>query len=442
LRSHLVQAPVLRFYERARSRPIVARKNAAIVLAEQRQLRVQIAAVEHGAVELFLDWCMATGASPSAVSCEILAAFFADAPAARSVLRRRAKALAAAGLINEAVLSAFFAREQPTPNGAKAALNSVAIGGWPEGFVGRRDAAIVALARIGGFTKSEIAACRLGDVPDIARRLDASEPPGSCARCAVARWIWAWQVVAAGGRHTAMAMVEDIGARVAGDAMEHECLTPMYPMSSYETSMIFNPIDRNGAMELGRPLSRRSISKIVSSRLSATVEVPARAVGTVWRVVLPTQSAAMRRRLDSLCDELDTVADGVERLLSSIHLPPARPADRPLLSTAIVSSMSALNQPRRPAGTPAGGQFAPKEHLEPDVALLPVEDLQPGMLVDLAGDPYADPDGNDSALQYEFATVDDDGAKQETPDCTAVSFDHDVVGFPHGHKVKVVGTLD
>lgn len=94
------------------------------------------------------------------------------------------------------------------------------------------------------------------------------------------------------------------------------------------------------------------------------------------------------------------------------------------------------NQPRKPAGTPVGGQWAPTAHEEPEVTLLPVKDLRPGDLVDLKGDRFADDDDN-AALEYEYSEV--LGVEQETPDCVRVDFDFDSVGFPAKHKLPVIG---
>lgn len=67
--------------------------------------------------------------------------------------------------------------------------------------------------------------------------------------------------------------------------------------------------------------------------------------------------------------------------------------------------------------------------------LTPVEELREGDLVDLEGDPFADTsDEAHSILQYSLVQV--EKVEQETAECTAVWFEHDAVGFPHGHQVK------
>jgi hypothetical protein len=62
-----------------------------------------------------------------------------------------------------------------------------------------------------------------------------------------------------------------------------------------------------------------------------------------------------------------------------------------------------------------------------DHTLIPVECLREGDMVDLEGDPWADPD-HDPVLAYEYASVHE--VTFEGPNIVAVCFDHDVVGFP------------
>lgn len=70
-----------------------------------------------------------------------------------------------------------------------------------------------------------------------------------------------------------------------------------------------------------------------------------------------------------------------------------------------------------------------------DGEAIKVEDLEPGMMVDLEKDPYADPLGDDVGFPYEFATV--ESVEQETADVILVYFDTSTVGFPKGHRLYV-----
>lgn len=65
-----------------------------------------------------------------------------------------------------------------------------------------------------------------------------------------------------------------------------------------------------------------------------------------------------------------------------------------------------------------------------------VADLQEGDLVDLEGDPYADPRRDHPEFEFEYQEV--LTVEQETPECVAVGFDFDVIGFPTNHVLTVM----
>jgi hypothetical protein len=67
---------------------------------------------------------------------------------------------------------------------------------------------------------------------------------------------------------------------------------------------------------------------------------------------------------------------------------------------------------------------------------LPVSDLREGDLVDLEGDPFADPRRDRIAFATEYQTV--EAVVRETARCVAVYIlDVDCFGFPPGHHVRV-----
>ena len=66
-------------------------------------------------------------------------------------------------------------------------------------------------------------------------------------------------------------------------------------------------------------------------------------------------------------------------------------------------------------------------------------DLEPGELVDLHGDKFADPDC-DPGKGYEFAYATVDHVERETASCVCVYFtDADACGFPVDHMLTFVG---
>ena len=65
-----------------------------------------------------------------------------------------------------------------------------------------------------------------------------------------------------------------------------------------------------------------------------------------------------------------------------------------------------------------------------------VQNLQPGMRLDLAGDPVADPEHEARCFEFDYAIV--DSVEQETDDCFRVDFENsDSIGFPVNHELAV-----
>jgi hypothetical protein len=76
------------------------------------------------------------------------------------------------------------------------------------------------------------------------------------------------------------------------------------------------------------------------------------------------------------------------------------------------------------------------------ITTIRVSDLKPGDLVDLYGDPFADPDQNPRhSHEFEYATVCE--VIPETPGCVAVGFEgFDIVGFPPEHVLVFAGRVE
>lgn len=72
---------------------------------------------------------------------------------------------------------------------------------------------------------------------------------------------------------------------------------------------------------------------------------------------------------------------------------------------------------------------------------IPAFQIRAGDLVDLRGDPFADPKHDHALFQFELAEVVE--IEQETPSCVAIGFEgFDIVGFPTDHLLDVQGHLD
>lgn len=75
--------------------------------------------------------------------------------------------------------------------------------------------------------------------------------------------------------------------------------------------------------------------------------------------------------------------------------------------------------------------------LEGLMEYIAVKDLEEGMMVDLADDTYADPDGDNTLLANQYVEVAE--IEEETPNCFGVTFtSFECIGFPPDHKIKVV----
>jgi hypothetical protein len=65
--------------------------------------------------------------------------------------------------------------------------------------------------------------------------------------------------------------------------------------------------------------------------------------------------------------------------------------------------------------------------------------IEVGYMLDLEGDPYADPPDN-STNMLEYMYVEAAKVVHETPECTVIYIDgYDAVGFPANHEIEVVG---
>jgi hypothetical protein len=299
-----------------------------------------VLAYQHQAWLLFKDWCQAVGESALPASPQALIAFLADAPAPRAVALRRVRAVdamhRAAGFEppgrDEAVRVLLATGPHPPrydPEQVARALSAAVIGNWPVGLVGRRDAALVAMACLGGYSHRQLAAMRTDEAlvagtPELLARLGRAEGPGPCPACAASRWLRVQARLASHGWRQVRDELADLGEVTAGTEEHHDCNWPVpWPEALDRRVPLFSAIDHHGGLELRLPLSARSMSAIVKERLAAGEDgtpaprpVPQPASG---RSVPDRQEAEARRRqalahlaaLDDLVDEAGTMAEAV-----------------------------------------------------------------------------------------------------------------------------------
>jgi hypothetical protein len=287
---------------------------------------------------LFKDWCEATGERALPASPEALARFLSEVPARRSLLVRRARAVdamhAAAGFDPPGrgePVRALLRPPAPPPRYDEAevarALGSAVVGDWPAGFVGRRDAALVAMVCVGGYSRKEMGRLRVdaslvGSVPVVMERLGRAQDPGSCPACALTRWLRAHACMGAYGWRALRDELADLGERRARDEGLHDCERGIAWPGRLDAVPLFAAIDGRGGLELRLPLSARSVTAIVHARLAAApaAPVPSRApmAGRTGPRRSPEELAALRQavsarlsELDALVDEADVMAEAV-----------------------------------------------------------------------------------------------------------------------------------
>ena len=289
---------------------------------------------------LFKDWCQAVGESALPALPQALAAFLADAPAPRAVALRRVRAVdvmhAAAGFEppgrDEAVRLLLATGSHPpryAPEQVARALSAAIIGNWPVGLVGRRDAALVAMACLGGYSHRQLAAMRTDEAlvagtPELLARLGRAEGPRPFPACAASRWLRVQAQLASYGWRHVRDELADLGEVTAGAEEHHDCDWPVpWPKGLDRRVPLFSAIDHHGGLELRLALSARSMSTIVKERLAAgedgtpTLQQAAQPVRR--RPVPDRQEAEARRRqalarlaaLDDLVDEAGDMAEAV-----------------------------------------------------------------------------------------------------------------------------------
>lgn len=204
---------------------------------------------------------------------------------------------------------------------AVTALGSAPVGGWPAGLVGRRDAALVALVCVAGLSGDQVRRSQTGDEGLVAELPVGGA--GTCPRCAFTRWLRARRAVdIAGWRWRAVrAEREDVGAELAGMALDHDCAASLPAL--VEDGPLFVAIDHRGQVETRAALSRRAVSAIVSSCLAvARTEVLPSSVPCAPSLG-PAERAAQLRRLDELCTVMEQAEEMA--LCCSMHVEhPAR----------------------------------------------------------------------------------------------------------------------
>ena len=305
---------------------------------------------------LFADWATATDRTALPATADTILAFLAELPAGPATTRRRIRAIDTAhhtaGHPPPSAAPVFDTLLRPDrppryePALVAEALRLIAVGGWPTGIIGRRDAAVVALICTAGVTRRHLQALHPGPGGDdrpgaTLPAMTATELPGTCPACALSRWQRAHATIAVVGWRAVRNQLADLGEAPAGTETNHDCTRPI-PWPPQGTGgrrrPLFSPIDRHGAPDATWPLSTRSVTTIVAARLRTAThhmampsdfdDDPDTATrGGAWdendrqRVRDHHKQATQRlAAIDTLVDEADAYAEAIlERLNADLN---------------------------------------------------------------------------------------------------------------------------
>lgn len=238
---------------------------------------------------LFADFCAAEGLPALPARPEAVERFLAACPCAPATAARRLRAISQA---HRALGLAPPVPAQPGPRWDRdrvaRALSGVVVGGWPAGVTGRRDGALVSLVCAGGLSRDRArlvgaAGARIEDGAGTERRLvargasgeetlaclEVADEPGACPVCALSRWLRCHRLAATSGWRAVRCELADMGEIAAADSDGHDCAEAPPALPERYRSPLFSAIDRHGWAELAHPLSRRSVTTIVTRRLLA-----------------------------------------------------------------------------------------------------------------------------------------------------------------------------
>ncbi len=241
-----------------------------------------------GGVEwvLFTDWCAVTGRARLPATAETGLMFFGDCPAAAGTLGRRLTAIdaahRAAGVtppertrqIRDALRGrpALPIRQELHSVEVEAALRRLPSHGWINGWFGRRDRALLVLARA-GVPYRRIAALTAGDITisDAVATINTTirpvtlhpdDDPVVCGPCALVRWLRALHLAVTKPSTRTLAWAIDRAPAVDG-ASPPLCQSRRPLPTGIAEVPLLPTIDPRGYLSITpRPLSPHSVSHL------------------------------------------------------------------------------------------------------------------------------------------------------------------------------------
>jgi len=234
---------------------------------------------------LFVDWCAVTGRDSLPATAETVLMFFGDCPAAPGTFARRLTAIDAAhrdagvtppertGQVRDVLRGrpGRPVRQELPADRVEAALRRLPSHGWINGWFGRRDRALLVLARA-GVPYRQIAALTAGDITLIGgvATIAATGPvtlhldvdPVVCGPCALVRWLRALNLALTSPATRTLAGAIDRAPAVDG-ASPHLCRSRRPLTTGIADVPLLPPIDPRGYLAIDpRPLSPHSVSHL------------------------------------------------------------------------------------------------------------------------------------------------------------------------------------
>jgi len=311
---------------------------------------------------LFTDWCAVTGRARLPATPETVLMFFSDCPAAAATLGRRLTAIDAAhraagvalpertGQVRDVLRGrpARPVRQELDSAQVEAALRRLPSHGWINGWFGRRDRALLVLARP-GVPYRRIAALTAGDitVTDAVATinttiglvtLDPDDDPVVCGPCALVRWLRALHLALTSPATRTLAGAIDRAPAVEGSS-PHLCRSRRPLPAGIAKVPLLPPIDPRGYLSITpRPLSPHSVSHLARGNTTGPGAVhrvdpqtpdepqqpppPATPVApppTPYTVVDWEQAVARRRADQAHLRGVDRTLDETDRRAADLH---------------------------------------------------------------------------------------------------------------------------
>ncbi len=303
---------------------------------------------------LFCEYAAATDQPALPTTVAALTGFLAALPARPATVARRVRAIAAAHRRAGYLLTRpehgpaaphTHLRPAPMPRRPDPGLMIAACAtrGWPAGLAGRRDAFVIVLYEVLGYTHRAARGLRAGDitepsagpageaVPRLAgRAVPSGGDPRSCPACAVVRWLDILGVADGLGRGSARMALVAAGAPTPASPHQH---TSNEPARWRGAAVLLPAIDRHGWLDDYRPISTRTIRTrlALAAGRAGTDGLPGEppAAPAPTDPATPTAAAGPARAapalnevltlLDDLADDADALNTRIQALLDDHH---------------------------------------------------------------------------------------------------------------------------